>query len=567
MKISVVVVTFNEEKNIKNCLDSLKFCSEIIVVDSGSTDATLHIAKKYRARIFFKEFSDFSSIKNFGIMKAKNQWILSVDADEVISDELQRQIKKATENDYDGYYIRRVNYFLGKPIKHSGWGNDFQLRLFKKDKGFFSGDVHESIKINGKTGYINEPILHYSYADSKSYFEKMNRYTSIQSQKTKPFLFLRLIFSPFFKFVKMFFMKLGFLDGFHGFILAVYSSFSEFVKISKMIEYKNIINRDILLIRAPNWIGDCVLITAFLPEIKKKFKKVFIAVKTNAITIFNNNPYIDGIIEIKSGFTGFLKAISEVGKNNIKTAVSFKPSLSSHLFLIFSGIKFKCGYSNDMGCILLTKAYKKKEKYKEHIINDYKNILYLLDNSFDFSVIKQELYVDVKIEKKLLKDLKVKNKIITIAPFSAYGPSKQWPLVYFEELVRMLLKKKKNISIFILGGKAEKEIKISYDVLKDKRVKDLRGCDLQETIVVIKNSTCFIGNDSGLAHISDAFKIPSVVIYGAIPPYWAGPLNKTSKIIYKNLSCQPCFEKKCKYGHYDCIMGIKPGEVIKILKI
>lgn len=567
MKISVVVVTFNEEKNIKNCLDSLKFCSEIIVVDSGSTDATLHIANKYSARIFFKKFSDFSSIKNFGIMKAKNQWILSVDADEVISNELQYQIKKAIENDYDGYYIKRVNYFLGKQIKYGGWGDDFQLRLFKKDKGLFSGAVHESVKINGKIGYINEPILHYSYTDSKSYFEKMNRYTSIQAQETKQFLFLRLFFSPFFKFVKMFFMKLGFLDGFHGFILAVYSSFSEFVKISKMIEYKNIINRDILLIRAPNWIGDCVLITAFLPEIKKKFKKVFIAVKTNAISIFNKNPYIDGIIEIKSGFIGFLKAILEIRKNNIKTAVSFKPSLSSHLFLIFSGIKFKYGYSNDMGCVLLTKAYRKKEKYKAHIINDYKNILYLLDNSFNFFSIKQKLYVDAKIEKNFLKDLKVKNKIITIAPFSAYGPSKQWPLVYFEELIRMLLKRNKNISIFILGGKGEKVIKISYDVLRDKNVKDLRGYNLHKTMIVIKNSTFFIGNDSGLAHISDAFKIPSVIIYGAIPPYWAGPLNKTSKIIYKNLSCQPCFEKKCKYGHYDCLRGIKPSEVIKMFKI
>jgi len=566
MKISAVLVTFNEEKNIKRCLDSLKFCSEIIVVDSGSTDKTLQIAKKYGARIFYKEFSDFSSIKNFGIRKAKNNWILSIDADEEISKELEKKIKKAIENECNGYYIRRINYFLGKPIKYSGWGNDYQLRLFKKEKGFFSGAVHESIKIKGKTGFIKAPILHYSYIDSKSYFEKMNRYTSMQAQKPKHFLFLKLFFSPFFKFIKMFFMKAGFLDGLRGFILAIYSSFSEFVKISKMMEYKNRINTDILLIRAPNWIRDCVMITSSFSEIKKKFGKVFIAAKTNTMPVFQCNPYIDGIIEIQHGINGLIKAAAEIKKYKIKTALSFKPSLSSHLLFILSGIKFKCGYADDFGSILLNKTYKRTGKYKEHVINNYKNILYLLDNSFDFSGIKQQLYTDKIKEKKLLNRLKVKGKIIVLAPFAAYGPSKQWPLAYFEEFARLILRNK-NTNILILGGIKEKEIKIADDILKNKRVKDLRGITLHDTMAVIKNSNYFVGNDSGLAHIADAFLIPSVIMYGAISPDWAGPLNGTSKIIYKNLSCQPCFEKKCKYGHYDCLRGIKPEEVIEYIRM
>ncbi len=565
MKISAVVVTLNEEKNIKRCLDSLRFCSEIIVVDSGSTDRTLQIAKKYKAKIFHKSFSDFSSIKNFGIQKAKNPWILSIDADEEVSKELQDEIKKLIENDCDGYYIKRVNYFLGKPIKYGGWGQDYQLRLFKKNKGFFSGAVHEAVKINGKTGYIKVPILHYSYTDSMSYFEKMNRYTSIQAQKPKSFLLFKLIFSSFFKFIKMFFIKLGFLDGFHGFILAIYSSFSEFIKIAKMIESKKNIDTDILLIRAPNWIGDCVIITCFFPELKKKFNKICIAAKTNTIPIFRNNPYIDKIIEIQSGIKGMLKAAGEIKKYKIKTAISFKPSLSSHLLFILSGIKFKCGYADDLGSIMLNRAYKKRQKYKEHVINDYKNILYLLDTSFDFSGIKQQLYLDKTQEKKFIKGLKVKGKIITVAPFAAFGPSKQWPLAYFEELIRLILKKK-NTNILILGGLKEKQIKIADDVLQNKRVKDLRGIALHDTMATIKNSNYFVGNDSGLAHIADAFLIPSVIIYGSISPDWAGPMNSTSRIIYKGLTCQPCFEKKCKYGHYDCLRGIKPDEVVRELR-
>lgn len=564
MKISAVVVTFNEEKNIKKCLDSLKFCSEIIIVDSGSTDATLRIAKKCGARIFYKQFSDFSSIKNFGITKAKNQWILSIDADEEISNELQKKIKIAITNVYDGYYIRRINYFLGKPIKYSGWGNDFQLRLFKKNKGSFYGSVHESVKLKGKSGYIRDPIFHYSYIDSRSYFEKMNRYTSIQAQKTKPFLILKLFFSPFFKFIKMFFIKLGFLDGFHGFVLAVYSSFSEFIKISKMIENKNRLDKDLLLVRTPDWIGDCVMLTAFLPQIRKKFKRVCLLTKPKIIELFNGNPNIDEIIEIKPGFIGFFKTISEIKKRKIKLAMSFKPSLSSHILLFFSGVKFKYGYADDMGDIFLNKTYKRKEKYKEHIINDYKNLLYLLDNSFDFSEINQELYIDKQIEKKIIKKSR---KIISIAPFNAYGPSKQWSLCYYEELIKTILKNKKNIYIYILGSKSEKEIKIDGEILNHKKVMDLRGCSLRYTMIIIKNSIFFVGNDSGLSHIADAFKIPSIIIFGAIPPYWAGPMNKTSKIIYKNLSCQPCFKKECKYRHYECLHSIKPEEVIRLTGI
>jgi glycosyltransferase involved in cell wall biosynthesis len=197
MKISAVIVTFNEEKNIKRCLESIKFCSEIIIIDSGSTDNTIKIARCYGAKIFFREFVNFSDIKNFGIQKAKNDWILSIAADEELSPELQTKIHSATEGNYDGYFIRRINYFLGKHIRYSGWGNDYQLRFFKKNKGKFYGNVHEAVEVKGKTGYIKEPILNYSYIDSKSYFEKMNRYTSIQAEKPKSLLFLKLLFSPF----------------------------------------------------------------------------------------------------------------------------------------------------------------------------------------------------------------------------------------------------------------------------------------------------------------------------------------------------------------------------------
>jgi len=192
MKISAVIVTYNEAANIERCLQSLDFCNEIIIVDSNSTDKTVALAKKYTNKIFLHEFNGFSDIKNIGIDKAHNDWVLSIDADEVISPALKNTILSIGNRHlkFEGYYIKRNDFFLGKEIKHCGWNNDYQLRLFKKSTGRFDGRVvHESVKLLGSVGKINEPIYHYSYPDTKTYFNKMNRYTTLQSKvKLKRFL-------------------------------------------------------------------------------------------------------------------------------------------------------------------------------------------------------------------------------------------------------------------------------------------------------------------------------------------------------------------------------------------
>lgn len=249
--VSTVIITLNEEKNIRECLESVKWSDEILIVDSGSSDNTISICKEYTDKIYFKEWSGYSLQKNFGIEKVKCDWVLSLDADERVTEELKNEINEVTaRNEFDGYYIPRKAFFLGKWIKHSGWYPDYQLRLFRKGKGKFNGrDVHEAIILEHgdslqslKVGYLKNDLLHYPYGDLNHYFEKFNEYTTLSSvelsKKGKSFCFCSLIIKPALFFVKSYFLKLGFLDGWQGFAICVISSFNTLVKYAKLREIK-----------------------------------------------------------------------------------------------------------------------------------------------------------------------------------------------------------------------------------------------------------------------------------------------------------------------------------------
>jgi lipopolysaccharide heptosyltransferase II len=572
MKISAVVITFNEEKNIDRCLKSLDFLDEIIVVDSQSSDNTLKIALKYTKKIFTKKFTGFSETKQFGVDKASGEWILVIDADEEVSVNLKKKLLQIAneDNSSDGYYVKRETFFLGRKIRHCGWGNDYQLRFFKKQKGKYDGKiVHESIKVNGQTDRIKAPLFHYSYPDSKTYFEKMNRYTSLQAvQNKKKFLYFKLFFNPFFKFFKMYFLKFGFLDGMQGFILSLYSGFSEFIKFAKMIEYKNDETRNGLIIRVPNWIGDAVVSTAFLKEAKKAYKKLYVLSDVKVKDVFLNNPYINELIVFdKEKFIENLKIISKIRKYGIKTGITLTPSFSSSLIFFLSNIKKRAGYHRDG--ILLNAKYKPDNKHTIHIAQEYKEIFYLVSSQLEFKEIKQEIFTDLKEEKATLSafDLNKRHFNIVIAPFVQYGPAKMWSIDKYDVLAGKLLQKIRNVKIFIIGTKEDKK----YNFRKDSKITDLRGrTTIKQIIHVIKNSDLFIGNDSGMMHIADAFNKRSVIIFGSTSPLWTGPLSKNSKVVRVNLKCSPCFDRECRYKTYECLEQVTVekvlNEVNKIIK-
>ncbi len=235
--ISVVLAVFNEENNLGACLKSAKNLAwETVIADGGSTDKTLDIAKDFGARIIkTNNFLNFHINKNIAIDAALGDWILQLDADEVITDELAKEIRKviAIGADINGYWIPRKNFFLGRFLTKGGQYPDYTLRLYKRGKGRLPAkDVHEQAKVVGKVGYLKNNLLHLRDKNFSDYLERFNRYTDLLALQMKEagfkaniFSFLNFIFlKPTIWFIKVYIRHRGYVDGFSGFIFSLFSS-------------------------------------------------------------------------------------------------------------------------------------------------------------------------------------------------------------------------------------------------------------------------------------------------------------------------------------------------------
>jgi glycosyltransferase involved in cell wall biosynthesis len=236
-KISVIIITLNEEKNIDRCLESVKSFDEIVVVDSGSTDRTVDIARKYTGTIFHRRFDNFSSQKNFALSKCRNSWILSLDADEFISSHLMKRLENLKPQGEEGYRIKRNTHIFGRLMKYGGHDKDMPLKLFNKSKGIFVQSVHEYVNIAGKIGLINDPIIHYSSRDINEYMLKLNLYTDLEVkcllQKKKRISYDKVLFYPIARFIQLYILRKGYLDGIEGFVFYSLSGFYDFIKYFK----------------------------------------------------------------------------------------------------------------------------------------------------------------------------------------------------------------------------------------------------------------------------------------------------------------------------------------------
>lgn len=248
-KLSVIVITKNEEKNIHDCLNTVTWANEIIVVDAQSTDRTVMIAKSFTPKVYVTEWKGFAEAKRYAIDKTSNSWILWIDADERVTPKLAEEIQKILKEDkreYFGYEVARRAYFLGKWIKHCGWYPGYVVRLFNKNKAKVIGDkIHERVEIDGSIGRLQNDLLHYTDDSLEHYFSKFNYYTTLAAEDlvagNKKFSLFTLLIRPPFLFLKMYFFKLGFLDGIHGLILSALSSAYVFTKYAKLWEYSNIL--------------------------------------------------------------------------------------------------------------------------------------------------------------------------------------------------------------------------------------------------------------------------------------------------------------------------------------
>ena len=240
MKISAAIITYNEERNIARALESLRCCDEIVVVDSGSTDRTVELATKLGARVLDMAWRGYAEQKNYAVECCHNDWVLSLDADEALSEALEAEIWQIKKNgpEFDAYTMPRLAQYLGRWILHSGWYPDRKIRLFDRRRAKWVGNfVHESVAVDGHIGHLNANILHYTCSSLSEHLRTLDRYTTLAAEQLvsqKAVIgWTELALDPAWTFVRTYIVQGGFLDGFEGLAIAYMAAFYNFLKYAK----------------------------------------------------------------------------------------------------------------------------------------------------------------------------------------------------------------------------------------------------------------------------------------------------------------------------------------------
>ena len=246
MPLTLTIISLNEAANIERCIRSAPWASEVVVVDSGSTDGTVEIAKKLGAKVFVEEWRGYRDQKNRAVELATNDWILSLDADEALSSDAVSEVESLIASGVlqseavDGFEFPRLSFHMGRWIKHGGWYPDRQLRLFHKKRAKWSeGHVHERIQAKN-VRRLTHPILHWPFTDLAEQVRTNNNYSTLGARdlfdRGKKFSVLRMILKSKSKFIETYILKRGFLDGLPGFIISVGAAYSVFLKFAKLRE-------------------------------------------------------------------------------------------------------------------------------------------------------------------------------------------------------------------------------------------------------------------------------------------------------------------------------------------
>ncbi|HEX2618379.1 MAG TPA: glycosyltransferase family 2 protein [Flavobacteriales bacterium] len=243
MELSVVIITFNEERNLARCLASVKaVADDIVVLDSFSTDRTEAIAREHGARFFQHTFDGHIEQKNWAITHAQHSWVLSLDADEALDDKLTRAIQEVKRSgNADGYTMNRLTNYCGTWVRHGGWYPDRKLRLWDSRKGRWGGvNPHDRYEMDGgaRMAHLEGDLLHYSYNSLSDHIRQVDYFTTIAAKalfaRGKRASWVKLLVSPVAKFIGDYIFRLGFLDGFHGFVIARVSAHATFLKYAKL---------------------------------------------------------------------------------------------------------------------------------------------------------------------------------------------------------------------------------------------------------------------------------------------------------------------------------------------
>ena len=242
-RLSVAVVTLNEEERLRACLESVVWADELVVVDAGSSDKTVAIAREFTDRVLFRAWDGYGAQKNFALGQCQGDWVLSLDADERVSDDLREEIRGTLQGGRPevGFYVPRRNILQGRWVRHGGFYPDWQLRLFRRGRGaFVERAVHESVRVDGPTGRIGAPLVHESYRSIGDAVVRLNRYSDLAAEELalagRGGSLVDLLIRPTWRFVSMYVLRAGFLDGWRGLVLAGLHAHYVFLRAAKVRE-------------------------------------------------------------------------------------------------------------------------------------------------------------------------------------------------------------------------------------------------------------------------------------------------------------------------------------------
>jgi glycosyltransferase involved in cell wall biosynthesis len=243
--LSVIIITKNEAPHIARCLDTVSWADEIIVLDSGSQDKTTALCRLYTDKVYETDWPGFGIQKQRALEKARGDWILSIDADEVVTDELKNEIEQAIKSThYAGFHIPRLSSYCGRQIRHGGWWPDYVLRLFRRDAGHFTESVvHERVLVQGQTAQLKSPLLHEAFINLDEVLHKVNSYSSLNAQllyqRGRRSSVSKAIFKALWTFIRTYWLKAAFLDGRQGLMLSISNAEGTYYKYLKLWELQN----------------------------------------------------------------------------------------------------------------------------------------------------------------------------------------------------------------------------------------------------------------------------------------------------------------------------------------
>jgi len=578
-KISALFITYNEIINIDEVIQNVAFADEIIIVDSFSTDGTAERIKKYpHVKLIQRPFKDYTDQKSFTMRQAANDWVLFMDADERLTDELRDEVISTinSPNPCSAYYFYRTFMFQKKVLRFSGWQSDKNFRLFKKSKVRFAEErvVHETLVVEGNIGILKNKLIHYSYKDYHDYKGKMIKYGQMKAQEEfdknyNPNLY-HFILRPLYKFFNHYVLRFGFLDGKKGMIisylnaLGVYSRYTELKRLreneKKLSPYnltdskrlENIVNSGELkfLVVQQKMIGDVLASTIICESLKHHFPEaeVHIVANENTLPVLEGNPFIDRVVVFKKEYRdskrAFYRFLKSLKRTKYTAVIDAYGKLESNLITLFTKSNKKIG---------------RRKWYTSWIYSDAITQIQIPDNKIPLSISNRlmllnpilhenkyttypKLYLtpeEVRTAKQTIQGLRgAENQKIIMVGILGSGPDKTYPATYMAELLDTISENCDAKLIFnYIPSQKEDALKI-YNLCATStqgRIEiDFYANSLRDFMAILSQCDLLFGNEGGTVNMAKALGIPSFCIFSPfiVKGAWHGNVYENHESVH-----------------------------------